>query len=141
MFLRLALTGLMLLSIPCLSCPANWTVGKFFKEALFMLKQNAEFLLEFALATSNQPQIKDYLSVKSCHPTQYASMFVCTAEASNFIFHEVCSLIVLYYYSCLNLLQACFLPLRFLAELIICLPIFIRFYRERNQCSRNETAR
>ncbi len=137
MFLQLALTGLMLLSIPCHSCPANWTVCKFYKEAPFMLKQNAEFLLEFALATSNQPQIKDYLSVKSCHKTQCASIFVCTAEVPSFIFHEVCSLIVLYYYSCLNLLQACFLPLRFLPEFIICGPIFIQFYHGRIQCCQN----
>ncbi len=140
-WIRSKLTGLMLLSLPCHSCPVNCTVGKFFKEAPFMLKQNAEFLLEFAVATSNQPQIKDYLSVKSCHPTQYVSILVCTAEVSNFIFHEVCSLIVLYYFSCLNLLQACFLPLRFSAEFIICGRIFIQFYRGYIQCCQNESAR
>ncbi len=66
-----------------------------------MLERNAEFLFKFALAASNQAQIEDHLSVKSCLPTQYASIFVCTAEVSDFILHEVCALIVLFYFFCL----------------------------------------
>ncbi len=113
MFLHFALTGLMLLSIPCRSCLFNWTVCKFFKEDPHMLKKNAEFLLKSGLKASNQVQIEDHLSVKSCLPTQYANIFECTAEASNFTIVEVCSFIGVFDFFCLGFIKACFPPLRF----------------------------
>ncbi len=74
-----------------------------------MLEKNAEFLLKSALAASNQAQIEDHLSVKSCLPTQYANSFECTAEASNFTIEEVCSFIGLFDFFCLGFFQPCFL--------------------------------
>ncbi len=41
-----------------------------------MLQRNAEFLLNSALAATNQAQIENNLAVKSCLPTQYIQFCV-----------------------------------------------------------------
>ncbi len=78
-----------------------------------MLEKNAEFLLKSALDASRQAQIEDHLSVKSCLPTQYANIFECTAEASNFTIQEVCSSIGVFDVVYFGFIKACFPPLRF----------------------------
>ncbi len=113
MFFQLALTGLMLLSISCRSCLLNRTMCVFLKGDHLMLQRNSEFLLKSALAASNQAQIEDHLSVKACLPTQYANIFECTAEASDFIIEGVWSFIWVFDFFCLDFIKACFPSLLF----------------------------
>ncbi len=78
-----------------------------------MLQRNAELLLKSALAASNQAQIEDHFSVKSCLPTQSVNTFECTAEAFDFTIEGVCSFIGVFDFFCLDFIKACFPPLRF----------------------------
>ncbi len=93
-----------------------------------MLKKNAEFLLKSGLEASNQVQIEDNLSIKSCLPTQYANIFECTAEASNFTIEEVCSLIGVFDVSFVWVLLKPVFGLFVLGESIIRGFLFIQFY-------------
>ncbi len=91
MLLQFTLTGLILLSIPCRTCSVNISECKFSLQEPLMLERNAEFLIKSTLKTANQTELEDHLSVKSCHATQYAIVFVCTAEVFDFTIQEVCS--------------------------------------------------
>ncbi len=106
-----------------------------------MLERNAEFLLKSGLEASNQVQIDAHLSVKSCFPTQYANIFECTAEASNFTIEEVCSFIGVFDFFFVWVLLKPVSRLFVLGEVIICGFLFIQFYRGRLKCSQNDTAR
>ncbi len=91
MLLQTAFTVLTLPITCCLACTATWTACKFSKQDSFMLEVNSELLLRAAFKESNHAGIGNHLHVKSCHPTQYAYIFKCTTELTNFTFQRVCS--------------------------------------------------